>query len=79
MEDSNKALFTIEKNSGELLIVSHSTFKGYNLVDVRTYFKDKLGELHATRKGCCFLPELWEQVVPEINKAIQQIRATTRE
>ena len=41
----------IEKNSRESIVVSETTHMGYDLVDVRVFYKDSEGELKPTRKG----------------------------
>ena len=41
----------IEKNSRESIVVSETTHMGYDLVDVRIFYKDEGGELKPTRKG----------------------------
>ena len=41
----------IEKNSRESIVVSESTHMGYDLVDLRVFYKDVDGALKPTRKG----------------------------
>ena len=41
----------IEKNSRESIVVSETTHMGYDLVDVRVFYKDTDGALKPTRKG----------------------------
>ena len=41
----------IEKNSRESIVVSETTHMGYDLVDVRVFYKDVDGALKPTRKG----------------------------
>ena len=64
----------IEKNSRESIVVSESTHMGYDLVDVRVYYKDEAGELKPTRKGV----SLHREQVGDVIKALSVIeRAKT--
>ena len=64
----------IEKNSRESIVVSESTHMGYDLVDVRVFYKDEAGELKPTRKGI----SLHREQVGDVIKALSVIeRAKT--
>ena len=77
MENKSEELFAIEKNAGELLVIRDSTYRNHQLIDVRVSFRDKAGDYHPTRKGICLGLELWTQILPEITKAIQQMKQAT--
>ena len=62
----------IEKNSRESIVVSESTHMGYDLVDVRVYYKDEAGELKPTRKGV----SLHREQVGDVIKALSVIERT---
>ena len=62
----------IEKNSRESIVVSESTHMGYDLVDVRVYYKDEAGELKPTRKGVSLHREQLDDVI----KALSAIERT---
>ena len=59
----------IEKNSRESIVVSETTHMGYDLVDVRVYYKDEAGELKPTRKGV----SLHREQVGDVIKALSVI------
>ena len=64
----------IEKNSRESIVVSETTHMGYDLVDVRVFYKDEAGELKPTRKGV----SLHREQVGDVIKALSVIeRAKT--
>ena len=64
----------IEKNSRESIVVSETTHMGYDLVDVRIFYKDEAGELKPTRKGV----SLHREQVGDVIKALSVIeRAKT--
>ena len=64
----------IEKNSRESIVVSESTHMGYDLVDVRVFYKDADGTLKPTRKGV----SLHREQVGDVIKALSVIeRAKT--
>ena len=64
----------IEKNSRESIVVSESTHMGYDLVDLRVFYKDEAGELKPTRKGV----SLHREQVGDVIKALSVIeRAKT--
>ena len=62
----------IEKNSRESIVVSESTHMGYDLVDVRVFYKDDGGELKPTRKGV----SLHREQVGDVIKALSVIERT---
>ena len=57
----------IEKNSRESIVVSESTHMGYDLVDVRVYYKDEAGELKPTRKGVSLHREQLDELVKALS------------
>ena len=62
----------IEKNSRESIVVSETTHMGYDLVDVRVFYKDEAGELKPTRKGVSLHREQLDDVI----KALSAIERT---
>ena len=62
----------IEKNSRESIVVSETTHMGYDLVDVRVYYKDEGGELKPTRKGV----SLHREQLGDVIKALSAIERT---
>ena len=59
----------IEKNSRESIVVSESTHMGYDLVDLRVFYKDVDGALKPTRKGV----SLHREQVGDVIKALSVI------
>ena len=62
----------IEKNSRESIVVSESTHMGYDLVDLRVFYKDVDGALKPTRKGVSLHREQGGDVI----KALSVIERT---
>ena len=62
----------IEKNSRESIVVSESTHMGYDLVDVRVFYKDEAGDLKPTRKGV----SLHREQLGDVIKALSVIERT---
>ena len=62
----------IEKNSRESIVVSATTHMGYDLVDVREFYKDVDGALKPTRKGV----SLRREQVGDVIKALSVIERT---
>ena len=48
---SEKFSSTFVKNGRESIVISESDYKGFDLVDIRTFYVDSAGELAPTRKG----------------------------
>ena len=48
---SDKIKSTFVKNGRESIIMSESEYKGFDLIDIRTFYVDVAGELAPTRKG----------------------------
>jgi hypothetical protein len=42
---------TFAKNGRESIVMSESEYKGFDLIDIRTFYVDAAGELAPTRKG----------------------------
>ena len=57
----------IEKNSRESIVVSETTHMGYDLVDVRIFYKDEEGELKPTRKGVSIQRELLDGLIKALS------------
>ena len=66
----------IEKNSRESIVVSETTHMGYDLVDVRVYYKDEAGELKPTRKGVSLHREQLDDVIKALS-AIERTKTVT--
>lgn len=62
-------IFRTKANRFEDVEVSHETYKGTTVVSVRRYRGENF-----TGKGVSLRPELFEQLLPEIVKAIQSSR-----
>ena len=60
----------IEKNSRESIVVSESTHMGYDLVDVRVFYKDEAGDLKPTRKGVSVRPEKVAELVAALSALV---------
>ena len=65
------AITVIEKNSRERIVVSESTHMGYDLVDLRVFYKDVDGTLKPTRKGI----SLHREQVGDVIKALSVIES----
>ena len=48
---SDKIQSTFVKNGRESIVMSESEYKGFALIDIRTFYVDGAGELAPTRKG----------------------------
>ena len=48
---SDKIQSTFVKNGRESIVISESEYKGFALIDIRTFYVDGAGELAPTRKG----------------------------
>ena len=48
---SDKIKSTFVKNGRESIVMSESEYKGFDLIDIRTFYVDGAGELAPTRKG----------------------------
>ncbi len=66
-----KVIFQMEKNAGELLVIRESIIRGHRRLDLRTDFRDKVGEYHPTRKGVCLSADQWQSIIPAIQAAVE--------
>jgi hypothetical protein len=72
----SKVISEFSKNTQETIRVSITEFKGYELIDVRAYYRDnETGELKPTRKGITLSIELYDKLkdaILELGKAISK-------
>jgi hypothetical protein len=64
----------IDKNTQEIIRVQPTKFKGYDLVDIRVFYRDG-DELKPTKKGITFKRELLDDVL----KALTQLKENITE
>jgi hypothetical protein len=65
----SKVISEFSKNTQETIRVSITEFKGYELIDVRAYYRDnETGELKPTRKGITLSVELYDKLKEAILK-----------
>jgi hypothetical protein len=58
----------VQKNTLELIRIQPTTFKGYDLVDIRIFYKDDEDNYKPTKKGVTFKQDLLEDVIQALNK-----------
>ncbi len=62
----------VPKNAGEVIRIQPRRFQGYDLVDIRVWFKadaqDDKSELRPTKKGVSFRRELLPDVLDALRK-----------
>ena len=51
MSEDKKFKSVFVKNERESIVLSESEYKGFDLIDIRTFYVDAAGELAPTRKG----------------------------
>ncbi len=65
----SKIISEFSKNTQETIRVSLTEFKGYELIDVRAYYRDnQTGELKPTRKGITLSVDLYDKLKDAILK-----------
>ena len=65
----SKVISEFSKNTQETIRVSITEFKGYELIDVRAYYRDnETGELKPTRKGITLSVDLYDKLKEAILK-----------
>jgi len=68
--DSGELIRTFEKNSGEEVRVSLTTYKGRQYLDIRAYYQRDDGQRHPTKKGITLSLDL----LPELEKALSKLQ-----
>ena len=63
----NKLSSTFAKNARESIVISESEYKGYDLIDIRTFYVDPAGELAPTRKGVTIRAEKLSEFVASLS------------
>ena len=64
---SDKIKSTFVKNGRESIIMSESEYKGYELIDIRTFYVDGAGELAPTRKGITIRAEKLQDFIATLS------------
>jgi hypothetical protein len=58
----------------EVIVVSLKTFEGSNLIDVRQYVPNELGQDRPTHKGVAMLVDRLPDLAKAVNKALEKAR-----
>ena len=64
---SEKLSSTFVKNGRESIVIAESDYKGFALVDIRTFYVDTAGELAPTRKGVTIRAEKLKEFVATLS------------
>ena len=68
---TERRLGTIRKNAAERIVIAETEFRGFKLLDIRSYaVGDHEDDLKPTRKGITVRRDL----VPELIEALQRVR-----
>ena len=70
---SDKIQSTFVKNGRESIIMSESEYKGYELIDIRTFYVDGAGELAPTRKGITIRAEKLQDFLETLTTFAQAV------
>ena len=70
---SDKIQSTFVKNGRESIIMSESEYKGYELIDIRTFYVDGAGELAPTRKGITIRAEKLQDFIATLSCFAQAV------
>ena len=60
----------VRKNASETIRVRPTEYNGAELVDVRVWYESATGEMKPTKKGLTLRPEMWQELLPEIEQAL---------
>lgn len=69
----------MKKNSRESLVISRNEYKGVDLIDIRTFFKNEEGDLSPTKKGVSIRLELLDELIASLSAVAQDAQLTTGE
>ena len=70
---SDKIQSTFVKNGRESIVMSESEYKGFALIDIRTFYVDVAGELAPTRKGITIRAEKLQDFVNTLTAFAQAV------
>ena len=68
----------IKKNRNESIVVSESEYKGFDLIDIRTFFADASDDsiLYPTKKGITIRLEKVDELIAALTKISQKEEET---
>jgi len=70
---SDKIRSTFVKNGRESIVMSESEYKGFDLIDIRTFYVDVAGELAPTRKGVTIRAEKLKDFIATLTAFAQAV------
>ena len=70
---SDKIKSTFVKNGRESIIMAESEYKGFDLIDIRTFYVDGAGELAPTRKGITIRAEKLQDFIATLSCFAQAV------
>ena len=73
MSEDKKFKSVFVKNERESIVMSESEYKGFDLIDVRTFYVDGAGELAPTRKGITIRAEKLDAFVNTLSAFAQAV------
>jgi len=65
----------IAKNPTEEVRVSFTSYRGYDLIDIRVYFQDEQGEWRPTKRGVSLSVDSFAELRDAIVKAEEMLKA----
>jgi len=71
----NPPLLDLQRNSRERLRITHTTFKGRPLVDLRIWYVDEGGDYQPSRSGVTIRPSHLAEVVRALTLAGREVSA----
>ncbi len=71
-----KRSVVIKKNNNESVVVSQTDYKGFDLIDIRTFYTDANDELKPTKKGVTIRLEKVDELIAALKNISQKEKET---
>jgi hypothetical protein len=73
LSPTEELLAEVVKNATEVVRIRRIHFKGHELIDVRVYYRNAVGEFQPTKRGICLRPEMFAALVQAAQEVLERI------
>jgi len=73
LSPTEELLAEVVKNATEVVRIRRIHFEGHELIDVRVYYRNAVGELQPTKRGICLRPEVFAELVHTAQEVLERI------
>jgi hypothetical protein len=73
LSPTEELLAEVVKNATEVVRIRRIHFEGHELIDVRVYYRNAVGEFQPTKRGICLRPEMFAALVQAAQEVARRL------